>query len=115
MLYHRRVAIVLGIVLVIGMNNVLYGREVTSNYLMFARNDPPANKSNKEEKLNLTNQKLANVHHDEITYSPVCKPHFQAANGPNQQLQWSNISTFKRLYFYHVRKAGEDYDLPFYM
>ena len=35
--------------------------------------------------------------------SPACKPHFKLAlsNG-----NWSSTTKFKRLYFYHVRKAG---------
>jgi len=35
--------------------------------------------------------------------SPACKPHFNLAlsNG-----NWSSTTKFKRLYFYHVRKAG---------
>ena len=38
--------------------------------------------------------------------SPACKPHFKLAlsNG-----NWSSATKFKRLYFYHVRKAGVSY------
>ncbi|KAL3816243.1 hypothetical protein ACHAXA_002189 [Cyclostephanos tholiformis] len=35
--------------------------------------------------------------------SPACKPHFQLALPGGT---WTNASKFKRLYFYHVRKAG---------
>ena len=38
-----------------------------------------------------------------ISTSPVCQPHFQLAL-PNGS--WTNATKFKRLYFYHVRKAG---------
>lgn len=38
--------------------------------------------------------------------SPACKPHFNLAlsNG-----NWTSTTKFKRLYFYHVRKAGVSY------
>ena len=40
---------------------------------------------------------------EEVPSSPVCKPHFQLAlsNGT-----WTSTIKFKRLYFYHSRKAG---------
>ena len=40
--------------------------------------------------------------------SPACKPHFQLASSNGY---WTNSTTkkFKRLYFYHSRKAGVRY------
>ena len=38
--------------------------------------------------------------------SPACKPHFKLALSDGN---WSSITKFKRLYFYHVRKAGVSY------
>lgn len=35
--------------------------------------------------------------------SPACKPHFKIALSDGS---WSNQTKFKRLYFYHARKAG---------
>ena len=35
--------------------------------------------------------------------SPACRPHFKLALPDGT---WTNASKFKRLYFYHVRKAG---------
>ena len=35
--------------------------------------------------------------------SPACKPHFKLALSDGN---WSSTTKFKRLYFYHVRKAG---------
>jgi len=35
--------------------------------------------------------------------SPACKPHFKLALSDGN---WSSTTRFKRLYFYHVRKAG---------
>ncbi len=35
--------------------------------------------------------------------SPACRPHYQVAL-PNGE--WTNSTKFRRLYFYHVRKAG---------
>jgi len=35
--------------------------------------------------------------------SPACKPHFKLALPDDN---WSSTTRFKRLYFYHVRKAG---------
>jgi len=35
--------------------------------------------------------------------SPACKPHFNLAL-PNSQ--WNNSTKFRRIYFYHARKAG---------
>jgi len=35
--------------------------------------------------------------------SPACKPHFNLALSDGN---WSSTTKFKRLYFYHVRKAG---------
>ena len=46
--------------------------------------------------------------------SPACRPHFLVANHPDQPLQWSNFSKFKRLYFFHTRKAGGT-SLKYYM
>jgi len=37
--------------------------------------------------------------------SPACHPHFQVASS-NTTWPWSNVQKFKRLYFYHARKAG---------
>lgn len=36
--------------------------------------------------------------------SPVCRPHFRAAT--NSSNPWSDQVKFKRIYFYHFRKAG---------
>ena len=36
--------------------------------------------------------------------SPVCQPHFRAAT--NSSNPWSDQAKFKRIYFYHFRKAG---------
>ena len=42
--------------------------------------------------------------HDHISIkSPACHPHFKLALPDGQ---WSNIKRFKRIYFYHARKAG---------
>ena len=38
--------------------------------------------------------------------SPACKPHFKLALSDGN---WSSTTKFKRLYFYHVRKAGVSY------
>ena len=35
--------------------------------------------------------------------SPACRPHFQVALPDGN---WTNATKFKRLYFYHARKAG---------
>ncbi|KAL7526184.1 hypothetical protein ACHAWF_001667 [Thalassiosira exigua] len=40
---------------------------------------------------------------DSAPVSPVCHPHFNLAL-PNNR--WSNTTKFKRIYFYHARKAG---------
>ena len=40
------------------------------------------------------------------TISPACNPHFKLALSDGN---WSNTTKFKRLYFYHVRKAGVSY------
>lgn len=40
---------------------------------------------------------------NEYLPSPACKPHFKLAL-PNGK--WSNATKFKRIYFYHARKAG---------
>ena len=40
---------------------------------------------------------------EEIPPSPVCRPHFQLALPDGS---WTSNTKFKRLYFYHVRKAG---------
>ena len=37
--------------------------------------------------------------------SPACYPHFQVLSSINEWT-WSNTTKFKRLYFYHARKAG---------
>ena len=39
----------------------------------------------------------------EVVVSPACKPHFQLTT---PLISRTNTSKFKRLYFYHVRKAG---------
>lgn len=39
----------------------------------------------------------------EVEVSPACKPHFQLTT---PLIGRTNTSKFKRLYFYHVRKAG---------
>lgn len=39
----------------------------------------------------------------EMTFSPACRPHFRAALPDGN---WTNKTKIKRLYFYHVRKAG---------
>ena len=40
--------------------------------------------------------------------SPACRPHFRAAvrSNDNKTWTWSSTAKFRRLYFYHTRKAG---------
>jgi hypothetical protein len=80
---------------------------------------PPSTTSTKKKKSMSTNSRNDNNSKADMSVitSPVCHPHFRAAmpntnsnnndttttNGGNY---WSNSVKFKRLYFYHVRKAG---------
>jgi len=43
--------------------------------------------------------------------SPACEPHFKAALPDGK---WTNATKFRRLYFYHMRKAGGT-NLRFYL
>lgn len=71
------------------------------------------NNNTKKSKINLPSAKMMNIpDHGEV--SPACRPHFLVADHPDQPLKWSNFSKFKRLYFFHTRKAGGT-SLKYYM
>mmetsp|Transcript_13910 Transcript_13910/g.30325 ORF Transcript_13910/g.30325 Transcript_13910/m.30325 type:complete len:746 (+) Transcript_13910:15-2252(+) len=48
-------------------------------------------------------EKLSPTRNNKILSSPACRPHFQLALPDGN---WSDTTKFKRLYFYHARKAG---------
>ena len=107
----------------VASNNVT--ETALNHYASFARGntklDPPdrinttakaTNNDTKElehHKLTLSGRRDPNIPYYNNTLSPACKPHFLLANRPNEPLQWTNFSKFKRLYFHHARKAGECY------
>ena len=49
---------------------------------------------------------ISSMEKSSSTISPACKPHFKLALSDGN---WSSTTKFKRLYFYHVRKAGVSY------
>ena len=81
---------------------------VTTNTRKQIRNDVPIilNFGTEEEEEEEGTKKLQYEEEADTTSrrsSPACKPHFQLALPDGK---WSDSIKFKRLYFYHVRKAG---------
>ena len=71
--------------------------------------------SNKTDEVNVTSERVddgddqlqaesSKTQDESIIDSPVCQPHFRAAT--NSSNPWSDQVKFKRIYFYHFRKAG---------
>jgi hypothetical protein len=79
---------------------------------------PPSTSTRKKKSVSTNSRNAINSKADMSTItSPVCHPHFLAAlpdkktnndttTTTNGGYYWSNSVKFKRLYFYHVRKAG---------
>ncbi|KAL7516328.1 hypothetical protein ACHAWX_001355 [Stephanocyclus meneghinianus] len=105
----RKNSLVLGILLLLGIN-ILYGNRTAQRYLSFVQyvsnSADPTLDSSMHGNVPRREESFANTQPNENELSPACKPHFQVASPPDQQLRWSNSSKFKRLYFYHARKAG---------
>ncbi|KAL3791687.1 hypothetical protein HJC23_003944 [Cyclotella cryptica] len=105
----RKTPLVGGVLLLLGIN-VLYGNRTSHRYLYGFRNLSHSPEDSLETTLHgrrpLWAKSFAHVQPYESEISPACRPHFQVASPPNQLLRWSNSSKFKRLYFYHARKAG---------
>lgn len=106
-----RTAFVLVIGAVLSHNYIAMMKSLNLNAENVARAElhttfPPSTTLTKEKSLttNLHTNRNGKAESSTIT-SPVCHPHFRAAL-PNTTTGWSTAKKFKRLYFYHVRKAG---------
>ena len=66
-------------------------------------NSNPAIRERNNEIDALVAENMHNIDESLLPVSPACHPHFHLAL-PNYQ--WSNSTKFKRIYFYHARKAG---------
>ncbi|KAL3803654.1 hypothetical protein HJC23_003708 [Cyclotella cryptica] len=96
----RKIPLLSSILLLLGIH-LFHGNHTSTNLTLLSDGIQYYFSSN-----NSTDELHSLRRQSESQRSPACHPHFQVASPPGEPLTWSSSSKFKRLYFYHARKAG---------